>query len=892
MTIGPGSKFGHYEITGSLGAGGMGEVWRARDTKLDREVAIKTLPSTFADDADRLARFEREAKLLASLNHANIAAVYGLDEHEGVHFLAMELVEGETLEERLKSGALPVEDALHIALQIAHALEAAHASGIVHRDLKPANIMISGHDQVKVLDFGLAKAFAGNPMEASPAHSPALSVAMTQAGLILGTAGYMSPEQASGQATDQRADIWAFGVVLYEMLTGLPLFSGESVPHVLAAVLQTEPDWNRLPKNLHPRLRSTLERCLRKKVRTRYHAIADVRVDLEEVLDDPAGLAVSKPAETRAAGWRAGPIAAGLLVGALLAGGLVFALTRPEPAPVPAITRFVHALPPNVALNVPNVPAMDVSPDGRRVVYAAGGGLYLRNLDDLEARLIPGTENEVPTKPIFTPDGESIVYASVVDNQVKRVAVSGGTPIPLIDGFPGQGMELSGERVLTANSCVIESVPLTGGTPEILFEDTLDGRQCYEPTLLPGGNTALYFVRSASGLSEVVARSLESGETTTLFPGQQPYYLDPGRLVYFESTLGLIGRAFDPATLEFGAAVPLVSEPAVIDFIAQFAVADNGTLVYMEGGQSTGSGLRLAVVDSDGTVEALAAPPGDYRGPSVSPDGESVAVQIGSEGNAQIFVYELSGVSELRQLTFDGSNITPTWTPDGEWISYASNRDGRFRIYRQRADGSGSVEALTTPPDDLQQQTPTWAPDGRLAYTQTPVAGGVPEVWIVSPPDGEPELLVGGDEAKSVPSFSPRGDALAYMSVPGGTEYEIIVEPYPQDGSRSRVSEPGVISLYPVWSRDGSQLIWQTPLAASFAQAIDIRVPGFAITNRRGLPVGRASDQKLIDSMPDAGKLLAVLGPEQLAGSAAESPRIVIVENWLQELERLVPLPE
>jgi len=292
MTIGPGARFGHYEITGSLGKGGMGEVWRARDTKLGREVAIKTLPSSFANDPDRLARFEREAKLLASLNHANIAAIHGLDEHEGTHYLAMELVEGETLEEKLKGGALPVEEALRIALQIAHALEAAHASGVVHRDLKPANIMISGHDQVKVLDFGLAKAFSGNPSEASPAHSPALSVAMTQAGLILGTAGYMSPEQASGQATDQRADIWAFGVVLYEMLSGLPLFSGESVPHVLAAVLQTEPDWSRLPKHLHPRIRAVLERCLRKKARMRYHAIADVRVDIEEILADPAGLTV------------------------------------------------------------------------------------------------------------------------------------------------------------------------------------------------------------------------------------------------------------------------------------------------------------------------------------------------------------------------------------------------------------------------------------------------------------------------------------------------------------------------------------------------------------------------------------------------------------------------
>ena len=268
MALAAGTRLGSYEITGSLGAGGMGEVYRAKDLKLGREVAIKTLPSALAGDPDRLARFEREAKLLAALNHANIAVVHGLDDHDGTQYLAMELVEGETLEQKLKAGPLPVEDALRIALQIAEALEAAHGKGVVHRDLKPANIMVTPDGAVKVLDFGLAKAFSGAPNEASPAHSPALSVAMTQQGLVLGTAGYMSPEQASGQATDQRADIWAYGVVLYEMLTGLPLFTGESVPHILADVLKTEPDWGRLPANLHPRLRLLLERCLEKKPRT------------------------------------------------------------------------------------------------------------------------------------------------------------------------------------------------------------------------------------------------------------------------------------------------------------------------------------------------------------------------------------------------------------------------------------------------------------------------------------------------------------------------------------------------------------------------------------------------------------------------------------------------
>ncbi len=316
MALEPGTRFGNYEIGEAIGAGGMGEVYRATDTTLERDVAIKTLPRELAQEPDRLARFEREAKLLATLNHAHIGAIYGLDAHDGKQFIVMELVEGITLEEKLKAGALAVDDALRIALQIAEALEAAHAKGVVHRDLKPANVMITGDGVVKVLDFGLAKAFSGNPNEASPAHSPALSMAMTQQGLILGTAGYMSPEQASGQATDQRADIWAFGVVLYEMLTGLPLFSGESVPHVLADVLRTEPDWSRLPKNLHPRLQFMLERCLEKKVRDRYHSIADIRVDIEKILSDPHGAtaaAVSAPA-SRSTWQRVFPVATALVL--------------------------------------------------------------------------------------------------------------------------------------------------------------------------------------------------------------------------------------------------------------------------------------------------------------------------------------------------------------------------------------------------------------------------------------------------------------------------------------------------------------------------------------------------------------------------------------------------
>ena len=375
MAFAAGTRFGVYEITGLIGVGGMGEVYRASDTKLGREVAIKTLPSELAKDRDRLARFEREAKLLASLKHAHIAAIYGLHEHEGTQFLAMELVEGETLERKLKGAPIPVEDALRLALQIAEALEAAHEKGVMHRDLKPANVMVTRDGQVKVLDFGLAKAFSSDPSRTTLAHSPALSFAMTQAGLLLGTAGYMSPEQASGQSTDQRADVWAFGVVLYEMLTGQPLFTGESVPHVLAGVLKTEPDWNRLPKNLHPRLKLLLERCLTKKPRNRLQAIADARVEIEAVLSDPQGITASTAAETAGSPrslrarlvTAAGVAAAGAAVAALAAW-----LFWPSPAPPPEpVVRFSVPLPDGQAFTAAAASMIALSADGTRIAYVA-----------------------------------------------------------------------------------------------------------------------------------------------------------------------------------------------------------------------------------------------------------------------------------------------------------------------------------------------------------------------------------------------------------------------------------------------------------------------------------------------------------------------------------------
>jgi hypothetical protein len=440
MALDPGTRFGPYEVTGLLGAGGMGEVYRATDTKLGRDVAIKTLPATLASDADRLARFEREAKLLASLNHAHIAAVYGLDEHEETRYIVMELVEGDTLEKKLEAGPLPVEDTLQLALQIALALEAAHEKGVVHRDLKPANVMVTPSGVVKVLDFGLAKAFSGDPNEASPAHSPALSLAMTQQGLVLGTASYMSPEQASGQATDQRADIWAFGVVVYEMLTGHPLFGGESVPHILADVLRTEPDWERLPEHLHPRIRLMLERCLEKKPRSRYAGIADARVDIEVALRDPEGAVVEGTADGHYAPppslvRRLLPWAGGLAL-ALVVGLAAFTLRPPEPKPV---IRAVYPLPDETNLFATDLHQIAITRDGRQMAFDTIDGIYLRQTNAFGAIRAPGIPaGAIHINPMFSPDGETVAFlilnaATGGGNNVDLVTMpaSGGAPVPL-----------------------------------------------------------------------------------------------------------------------------------------------------------------------------------------------------------------------------------------------------------------------------------------------------------------------------------------------------------------------------------------------------------------------------------------------------------------------------
>ena len=504
-----GKKLAHYEITSELGKGGMGEVWRARDTKLGREVAIKTLPEDFAADAGRLARFEREARLLASLNHPNIAAIYGHEVFEGTRFLVLELVEGETLSERLKRGPLSIEESLALARQIAEALEAAHDKGVIHRDLKPANIKITPDGNIKVLDYGLAKALTGDAVaESDLTSSPTLSMQATRYGVILGTAAYMSPEQARGEAVDKRADIWAFGCVLYEMLTGRTTFDGRTASDVLAGVLRAEPDWNLLPPTLHPRLREVLERCLEKEAKNRWHDIADVRVDLEKLLKDPVAPVVEK---ARVEPRPVLPWVVGTFV--LTAAVVAMAVWNLKPSEPKAVTRFVHDLPKDQRLSGVGRMLVAIAPDGSRLVYVANDQLYLRNLDEAVAHPIAGTDET--RNPFFSPDGEWIGYWA--DGQLKKIAVGGGVPVPICEAAtpPFDAVWHEDDTIVYSSGESVMRVSADGGTPERLIatDDSI-----LAPRLLPDGETLLFVLVDEQG-PHIAVQSLASGERKLLHDG-------------------------------------------------------------------------------------------------------------------------------------------------------------------------------------------------------------------------------------------------------------------------------------------------------------------------------------------------------------------------------------
>jgi serine/threonine protein kinase/Tol biopolymer transport system component len=896
MAILPGTRLGPYEILSAIGSGGMGEVYQAHDTKLGRDIAIKVLPEAFAHDAERLARFQREAKMLAALNHPNIATIHELEQSGGTSYLVMELVSGETLADRIKRDTkIPVEEALTIAKQIAEALEAAHEKSIIHRDLKPANVKVTPEGKVKVLDFGLAKAFAGHTANDDPSNSPTLSAAATMQGVILGTAAYMSPEQARGKACDKRTDIWAFGCVLYELLTGRQAFHGETTTEILAAVLRGEPDWGALPEPTPPTIRALLRRCLKKDVNKRARDAGDARIEIEEALAAPVTAELTTAATKKgfhALGRRALILSLGtLFLGAVIASLATWTL-RPSPSPLPQpVSRLTITLPPGQQLTgLDSGPAVALSPDGTHLAYVArlGGAqqLYLRAMESIESKPIPGTDGAV--NPFFSPDGQWVGFFA--DGKLKKISVSGGAALTLGDATKPYGANWGSRGMIAfapSNGIGLQQVSEAGGTPQQLTRLENGEVSPRWPEFLPGGMAVLFAAGSTAinfTNARVAVQSVGTGERRNLVQaGTHPRYAPSGHLVYAQGG-NLMAVPFNPQRLTVtGTAVPVVEGvlQSPVSGAAQYSFSATGSLVYVPGSVQSNQS-KLVWVSRNGAEQPLASPGNAYRGPRLSPDGRRVAVGI-TEQETQVWLYDLSRET-LTRLTFSGNtNNNPSWTPDGKRIAFESSKEGPLNIFWQLADGSGGLERLTT--SEYVQAPTSWSPDGQLLafHDGTPTTGY--DIWILRLSDrkAQPFLRTRFDEA--VPQFSPDGRWLAYVSNESGLS-EIYVQPYPGPGGKWQISTGG--GKEPMWNPNGLELFYRT---GDKMMAVEIATkPSFSVGKPRMLFEGRYRPTPATSPNYDVsrdGQRFLMLKPIEQAEAAPSQINVVL--NWFDELKRRVP---
>jgi Tol biopolymer transport system component len=903
MALATGTRLGSYEVAAQIGAGGMGEVYQAHDTKLGRDVAIKVLPEAFAHDADRLSRFQREAKMLAALNHPNIATIHGLEHSDGVQYLVMELVSGETLAERVKAGPLGIDEALKIAVQIAEALEAAHEKGIIHRDLKPANVKLTPEGKVKVLDFGLAKAFGGDTSTEDIGNSPTLSMAATMQGVILGTAAYMSPEQARGKAVDKRTDIWAFGCVLYELLTGKAAFHGEDVTDILAAVVRAEPDWTALPANISPSIRVLLQRCLRKDRRQRTPDAATIRIEIEDAIAAPKDFGATQAAPVTR-GWRerlAWPVAAGVLALIVIALGIGFVLRAPKPQLPMHLSAEIGV---DASLFTGFGSSVILSPDGKRLALVASGTdqkqrIYVRSLDQLQATVLSGTENA--SDPFFSPDGQWLGFFG--DGKLKKISVHGGEAVTLGDASNDRGGSWGedGTIVFAPNTRVaLSKVSSAGGTSQPL---TTFDKQAGEvtqrwPQVLPGGKAVL-FTSSTHGYNyddaEIVVYSMTSGQRKTLLRGGfYARFLASGYLVYMHGGT-LFAVPFDLKRLEVtGQPVPIL-EGVVTNTNggAQFSFSETGSLVYVPG-RATGQNVSIYWMDHEGKFTPLRETPGNYYNPTFSPDGKRLALEIFDGKRSDIWVYEWER-DALTRLTFAGeANTVPVWTPDGQRIVYSSlDKRGVPNLWWIRADGAGDAQRFTE--SKGSQFAGSWRPDGKvLAFRQfsldtgsdimtIPVEGDEKAGWK----PGEPKPFVNSTFDERSPAFSPDGRWLAYMSNESAG-YEVYVRPFPGPGGKWQISTGG--GVIPKWSRNGKELFFRTADDKIMVATYTAFGDSFHADKPQLWSPGQFTDLGInsnFDVHPD-GKRFAVLKASGTDQAAAVN-KVNFVFNFFDEIGRKVP---
>jgi serine/threonine-protein kinase len=907
QTIPAGTLLQHYRILGTLGAGSMGTVYRARDLKLDRDVAIKVLPPAFTADTERLARFRREARVLASLNHPNLGAIYGLEESEGTRALILELIEGPTLADRFQSGPIPAREALAIARQVAEALDAAHSSGVVHRDLKPANIKVRSDGTVKVVDFGIAKAGIHDPSAGDLTTLP--TVESTQEGMVLGTPAYMSPEQARGQSVDKRADIWAFGCVLYEMFTGQRAFAGATVTEVFAAILEREPDWQLWPAATPPNVTRLVRRCLEKDPRHRLRDIADARFELSDQPEGGISSTVLRPARSR---WRTVLLAAAAAAISVIATWILSSAPPPALPPRP-VGKFLISIAPATNFGRPVTTDLTWSPDGRRLVFSAssqrldGSGserkLYLRRIDSLVAEPIEGTEGG--SNPVFWPYGDAVAFRT--EGKLKSVGFDGKPPVELASVSPSYlsvGLSwFSNGDVLFADYGRGLSRTQPNRKEPIPVTKPKNGERHLFPVVLPGDETILFTIVPPSGWAEarIVVQSLADEHQETLIDGgADARYVSPGYLIYLKSKT-LMAARFDPKTLKAEQGVPMLEgvkvalnpeTPGGNTSAGQFAVSNSGDLVYVDGGARPDSISTMVWVNRNGEAQPIDAPPRLYQSPRLSPDDKRVAYTTLIKGERDIWVHDLIQGTPSRQ-TFQYENTSPVWSPDGMRLLFSSTENSYRNIFRTLVEGRPRPERLTTSVGGAAQDPMSWygnyilfteryerreSGTGRRAIILLTVgANRPPTPWL------EPK----GNYALRQAEFSPDGRYVAYSSNENG-KWEVYIRPFQGDGPQIPVSDNG--GTEPVWSsnhelfyRDGDRVIAVEILTAP-ALKVGKRTPLFKDIYERA--ADRPSPN--YDVTSNGTRFLMVkANPE-----APEPPTgyITIVTNWIEELKfRLGP---